>query len=155
MKLQILQAQREDLQKILDLQKESYKSEAELHNEYNIPPLTQTIESVNEEYDNGWLFLKVILNNEIIATGRGITKGDTTYIAKLVVKKDFQNQKIGQMMLTEIENRLSKCGRYELFTGNKSDRNIYLYNKFGYSEFKRQFINERLTLIYLEKQRTK
>src|SRR5690606_27308782 len=121
-------------------------SKAELHNEYNIPPLTQTLESINEEYDNGWLFLKVIFNNEIIATGRGVTKGDTTYIAKLAVKKNFQNQKIGQIMLTEIENRLSTCSRYELFTGNKSERNMYLYKKFGYSEFKRQFINERLTL---------
>jgi hypothetical protein len=127
MQFQIMTAQREDLQKILDLQKKSYKSEAELHNEYNIPPLTQTIESINEEFDNGWLFLNVIHNNDIIATGRGITKEDTTYIAKLALKKEFQNQKLGQMMLNEIENRLSKCSRYELFTGNKSERNLPVY----------------------------
>lgn len=152
MNFQIVTAQKEDLPEILDLQKESYQSEAELHNEYNIPPLTQTIESTFEEFDNGWLFLKVLYNNEIIATGRGVTEGDTTHIAKLAVKKEFQNQKLGQMMLLEIENRLANCRRYELFTGNKSDRNLYLYKKFGYYEFRRQVINSNLTLVYLEKQ---
>lgn len=39
-------AQKEDLHAILKLQKESYLSEAILHNEFNIPPLTQTYESI-------------------------------------------------------------------------------------------------------------
>lgn len=37
MSLQVMSAQREDLSKILDLQKESYLSEAEMYNEYKIP----------------------------------------------------------------------------------------------------------------------
>jgi ribosomal protein S18 acetylase RimI-like enzyme len=151
MDFQILIANSGDLQAILDLQKECYLSEAELHNEYNIPPLTQTIESVQEEFENGWLFLKFVLNEEIIASGRGYIKDETAFIGKLVVKKEFQNQKLGQTLLKEIESRLGNCKRYELFTGNKSERNIYLYKKLGYQEFKRQFINENLTLVYLEK----
>ena len=89
MKFQIVIAQKEDLQKILDLQKESYMSEAELYKDFNIHPLTQPIESINEEFDKGWLFLMIVDNNDIIATGRGITKEGTTYIAKLAVKTEF------------------------------------------------------------------
>ena len=53
--------------------------------------------------------------------------------------------------MKEIEEQLDKCSRYELFTGHKSEKNLSLYNKLGYSEFKRQCINEKLTLVYLEK----
>lgn len=50
-----------------------------------------------------------------------------------------------------VESRLDNCIRYELFTGFKSERNLYLYKKLGYSEFKRQPINDNLTIVYLEK----
>lgn len=151
MDLQISAALREDLPQILELQKECYLSEAELYNQYNIPPLTQTLESLNEEFDKGWLFLKVPHDGKIIATGRGRLVDGTAHIAKLAVKKEYQNQKLGQMMLHDLETRLVNCTRYELFTGHKSDRNLYLYRKKGYVEFKRQVINDNLTLVYLEK----
>lgn len=151
MEFKIVTAQKEDLPNILKLQKECYISDAELHNEFNIPPLTQTIESLIEEFENGWLFLKMVHKNEIIATGRGFTQNDITHIAKLAVHNDFQNQKLGQTMLKKLEFRLSNCKKYELFTGYKSERNIYLYKKLGYNEFKRAFINENLTLVFLEK----
>ncbi|MEY5049711.1 MAG: hypothetical protein RLZZ175_3070 [Bacteroidota bacterium] len=145
-------AQKEDLHAILKLQKESYLSEAILHNEFNIPPLTQTYESIIDEFDKGFLFLKIVINNKIIASGRGYTsKEGISYISKLAVDAIFQNQKLGQSLLNELENRLSTCLKYELFTGNKSERNLYLYKKFGYQEFKRQLVNDNLSLVYLEK----
>ena len=52
-------AQKEDLHAILKLQKESYLSEAILHNEFNIPPLTQTYESIIEEFDKGFINYKI------------------------------------------------------------------------------------------------
>jgi hypothetical protein len=51
----------------------------------------------------------------------------------------------------EIETCFSKAERYELFTDHKSARNLYLYHKLGYRPFKRQEINEKLTLVFLEK----
>lgn len=144
-------AQRTDLPEILQLQKECYLSEAELYNDFTIPPLLQTIESMNEEFDSNWLFLKITYKDEIIATGRGITEGDTTHIAKLAVKKGFQNQKLGQALLHEIEARLNNCSRYELFTGYKSERNIHLYKKNGYAAFKTEFIHDNLSLVFMEK----
>ena len=44
MDFQIVAATVEDLDCILSLQKECYQTEAELHNEYNMPPLTQSME---------------------------------------------------------------------------------------------------------------
>lgn len=147
----ISQAEKEDLATILILQKECYVSEAELYNDFNIQPLTQTIESITNEFQNGTLFLKGIIDNKIIASVRGFTKDNITYIGKLVVDKNFQNKKIAQTLMNAIEQRLNDCSSYELFTGHKSEKNIYLYKKLGYKEYKRKSINENLILIFMNK----
>ena len=63
----------------------------------------------------------------------------------------FQNQGIGTRLMHEIEKRMSEAERFELFTGFKSERNLYLYQKLGYQIFKREAINENIELVYLEK----
>lgn len=151
MNLQILHANEGDLEAILNLQKECYQTEAELHNEYNIPPLTQTIEEIKTEMGQGTLFLKGMINGQIIGSVRGYCYKETTFIGRLIVNRQFQNQKIGQTLMKEIETQLNNCNRYELFTGYKSEKNLKLYQKLGYREFKRQLINQNLTLVYLEK----
>ena len=155
MNLEISLADKDDLQQILELQKECYQTEAELHNEYSIPPLTQTYNSINQEIEQGILFLKGTIDQQLVGSVRGQIKDDTAYIGRLIVKKEFQNNGFGQALMRKIENQLSNCGRYELFTGHKSEKNIKLYQKLGYNEFKREYINDNLTLVYLEKIRQK
>lgn len=151
MNLELSLAGKEDLQQILDLQKECYQTEAELHNEYNIPPLTQTYNSISEDFKNGMLFLKGTIKGKLIGAVRGQIKDNTAHIGRLIVKKEFQNKGFGQALMKEIEKELNNCRRYELFTGHKSDRNLKLYEKLGYNECKRLEINHNLTLVYLEK----
>ena len=155
MELQISIAERKDLNKILTLQKECYQTEAELHNEFNIPPLTQTLDSITEEFEQGFLFLKGSIDGNIVASVRGYIRDYTTYIGRLMVKKEFQNNKFGQELMKEIETQLNNCNRYELFTGFKREKNLKLYQKLGYSEFRRQVITNNFTLVYLEKLRQK
>jgi hypothetical protein len=45
-----------------------------------------------------------------------------------------------------------EVNRYELNTGHKSIRNLYLYQKLGYREFKRIPVNEKVTMVFMEKQ---
>lgn len=149
--LQIIPAKMEDLENILRLQKECYQTEAELYNDFNIPPLVQSLESVKEDFTEGTLFLKGVKDGNILGSVRGFSRNGTAYIGRLIVKKEFQNNKIGQRLMQAIESRLDDCSRYELFTGHRSEKNIKLYQKLGYQEFKRQLINDRLTLVYLEK----
>ena len=128
--LQIIPATMEDLGNILRLQKDCYQTEAELHNEYNIPPLVQSLESVKEDFINGTMFLKGVIDGKVIASVRGFSRNGTAYIGRLIVKKEFQNNKIGQRLMHAIESCLDDCSRYELFTGYKSEKNIKLYQKF-------------------------
>lgn len=56
--------------------------------------------------------------------------------------------------MNSIENYFMGCERYELFTGQKSVKNLYLYKKLGYKVFKEEKISEKLALVYLEKKVT-
>lgn len=153
MHIEILQACQNDLEEILQLQKDCYLSEAEIYNDYSIQPLQQNLDSLVVEFKNTTI-LKGVMNSEIVGSVRGFAENETTYIGKLIVKKDFQNQGIGRMLLDSIESSFKDCNRYELFTGFKSEKNLYLYNKQGYREFKRQVLNDNLTMVYLEKLKT-
>ena len=46
---------------------------------------------------------------------------------------------------------LTSADSYELFTGPRSTRNLYLYQKRGYREFKRIPVNNSLNIIFLKK----
>ena len=150
MQIDILQANRDDLETILQLQKDCYITEAEIYNDYDIQPLLQDLKSLENEFENAVILIGVI-EGEIVGSVRGFLDNETAYIGKLIVKKDFQNNGIGRLLLDAIESTFQKSIRFELFTGFKSQKNLYLYNKLGYKEFKHQIINDNLELIYLEK----
>jgi ribosomal protein S18 acetylase RimI-like enzyme len=150
-KMIIKKAEFSDMKEILLLQKRAYESEAELYNDFNIPPLTQTLNEIEEELKNK-VFLKAIENKKIIGSVRSlIIYPKTCYIGRLNVHPDFQNQGIGTKLMRAIENIFKECERFELITGHKSYRNIKLYEKLGYTIFKTEKLTENLNLVYLEK----
>ena len=147
--ISITKAREEELEKILFLQKSCYLQEAEIYNDYSIPPLKQTLEDISKEFREQ-LILKMEYNNNIIGSVRAYLKNETCYIGKLIVDKEYQNRGYGSLLLKTIEKKFINADRYELFTGYKSTRNLYLYNKLGYNEFKEENRNG-LILKYLEK----
>ena len=139
-----------DLAQILDLQKSCYVEEAELYDDFNIPPLTQTLKAIESDF-NKELFLKIESEGKIIGSVRGYLEEGTCKIGRLIVNKDFRNRGLGKLLMKEIESKFSLAHRFELFTGHKSSRNISLYNKLGYTEFEKRPVNEKLELVFLEK----
>ncbi len=139
-----------DAEEILSLQKLAYQSEAGIYNDFNIPPLNQSLEEIKDEFDDK-IFLKAVVDERIIGSVRVFVEQKTCYIGKLIVHPDFQNQGTGTKMMNEIEKFFNKAKRFELFTGHKSKRNIYLYQKLGYRRFRTEKITDNLELIYLEK----
>ena len=97
------------------------------------------------------IVLKAMVGNEIIGTVRAYSDKETCYIAKLVVDSNCQNKGIAQSLMQSIEADFKEVKRFELFTGFKSAKNLYLYEKLGYSEFKRETIRENVTLVFMEK----
>lgn len=148
--MQITIAQYEDLPRILELQYLAYQSEAELLNNYDIPPLKQSLSEIQQEYAYE-VFLKAMEQSGIIiGSVRAYRDGETVHIGKLIVHPEHRNKGIGTAMLHEIEIVLPS-NRYELFTSDKSEDNLKLYQKLGYEPFKEQIVTQALRFIFLQK----
>ena len=139
-----------DAQVILDLQKLAYQAEAKLYQDYTIPPLTQTLEELAREFETH-CFLKAMVEDKLIGSVRACLKHGTCLIGRLIVHPDWQNQGIGARLMTAIENCFGDAQLYELFTGDRSERNLHLYQKLGYQPFRSERLNEQVTLVFLEK----
>ena len=150
MPLKIDIACKSDLQEILDLQKEVYVSEAQIYNDFSIPPLTETLAEIEESFKNH-VFLKVTLEGAILGSVRAFETNGVCQIGRLIVKQTHQNQGLGTKLLNEIESRFPQSEKFELFTGEKSTKNLHLYQKCGYKVVRQQKVSKALTLIFLNK----
>jgi ribosomal protein S18 acetylase RimI-like enzyme len=130
----------------------AYRSETAIYQDYTIPPLMQSLESMVIDLQKQTV-LKITLDGRIVGSVRGYVRNGTGFISRLIVHPDFQGRGLGTRLIQAIEEYLSQAKRYELFTGHKSERNIHLYQKLGYRPFRTEKINDRLTQVYLEKLR--
>lgn len=148
------QAKVEDASSILNLQKKAYQTEAEIYQDWNIPPLNQTLDELKGEFKDQCI-LKAVMNTEknylkIVGSVRAIEEGDVIQIGRLMVDPEFQSLGIGKKLLDAIE-RIYPERRLELFTGHLSLDNLRLYQKLGYVFFKEKQIHQNLKFIYLYK----
>jgi GNAT superfamily N-acetyltransferase len=139
-----------DAKEILDLQKLAYLSEAEIYDDYEIPPLLQTLDEMRLCFKDH-LFLKAVVGGRIVGSVRGRLEGKTCMIGRLIVHPDFQGRGVGTILINRIEEQFRKAGRFELFTGHRSERNLHIYGRLGYRVFREEAVSDRLKLLYLEK----
>jgi ribosomal protein S18 acetylase RimI-like enzyme len=146
----ISRAEPTDARAILDLQKLAYQSEAKLYNDWSLPALTQSLESLLDEFDSS-IVLKAIAADQIVGSVRAKASMGTCAIGRLIVHPGFQGKGIGSKMLADIELRFSEVTRYELFTGSKSEANIRLYQRHGYTITRTQPLSATVSITFLEK----
>ena len=139
-----------DAAAILDLQKLAYASEAELYQDFALPPLLQTLPQMQAQFSDH-VILKAVRGGVILGSVRGVMAGDTCLVGRLIVHPKTQRQGLGTRLMREVEARFASARRFELFTGHKSTGNLRLYGRLGYREFDRKVVNEGLTLVFLEK----
>jgi GNAT superfamily N-acetyltransferase len=148
--MEIVQATVDDAEEILKLQKLAYQSEAARYDTYDILPLTQIIEDIRDQFKTH-IFLKAISGGRIVGTVRAHEEKGTCYIGRLAVHPDSQNQGIGTALVKAIEG-CYKPERFELFAGSKSEKNIYLYKKLGYTICKAdRYECGNIEIYYMEK----
>ena len=140
----------DDAREILELQHLAYQSEAAIYDDYAIPPLTQTLEGMRDDISRQ-LCLKAVLDGMIVGSVRGMQRGTTCEIGRLIVHPDFQGKGVGTRLMGAIESAFLGVERFELFTGHRSERNIALYERLGYVIFRTEKISEKLELVFMEK----
>ena len=139
-----------DAEDILALQILAYQSEAVLYNDWSIPPLTQTIESLREEFPTS-IILKATVGEQIVGSVRAKIAGGTCAIGRLIVHPEFQRKGIGSRLLQTIERSCNGVAKFELFTGSKSESNIRLYQRAGYCTTRTQLLSPKVSITFLEK----
>jgi ribosomal protein S18 acetylase RimI-like enzyme len=140
----------QDAEAILALQYAAYQSEAALYDDPAIPPLTQTLAQLIAEFDDH-IMLKATLDGLLVGSVRARLDAGTGYIGRLIVAPAHQGRGIGRRLMAAIETALAPATRFELFTGERSERNLALYHRLGYRRVRSERLSPRVTLVYLEK----
>lgn len=139
-----------DAERILSIQKLAYQKEAKIYGDFQIPPLLETLDELKDKFKTH-VILKATIDGKTVGSVRALSKDGTCHISRLMVHPDYQNRGIATKLLLEIERRHPSCRRFELFTGEKSVKNIRLYEKLGYKVFKTDEPLGNVKLVYLEK----
>jgi ribosomal protein S18 acetylase RimI-like enzyme len=137
---------------ILALQKLAYQSEARLYDDWSLPALTQTIESLLDELAHS-VVLKAMSGDHLVGSVRAKSDAGICAIGRLAVHPGHQGQGIGSLLLREIEARFDEVEKYELFTGSKSEANIRLYQRHGYAVTRTEPLSPAVAITFLEKRR--
>lgn len=149
-KIQIEIASKDDAIRILEIQKAAFQGQAEIYNNYELPPLIQSLGSIENEFHDK-TFLKALLTGQIIGAVRFKVCEGLVTIERMVVKPEHQNKGVGSALLKKIESLVPNATAFQLFTGNKSARNIHLYQKIGYQEISRETTEQGIELLHMEK----
>jgi ribosomal protein S18 acetylase RimI-like enzyme len=146
----IVPATVEDADAILDLQKLCFQSEAELYDDPKIPPLLETLDQLRHETTE-MRMLKLSIDGAVMGSVRAHMDRGTCHIGRLMVHPNHRHQGFGARLVAAIEREFPTAQRFEIFTGSLSEGNLALYQRLGYSEFRRREPHPGLTIVYLEK----
>lgn len=138
---------------ILEVQYQAYRQEAALYGDVTLPPQVETIDELKAAFATH-VILKGVIEGLIVGSVRGREAGGTCHIGRLVVAPEYQGRGLGSALLAAIEDAFAHVRRFELFTGHKSLRNLGLYARRGYREFRRQPDGDAVTLVFMRKENT-
>lgn len=147
----ISQASLNDAEAILALQKLAYLSEARFYDDWSIPPLTQDIASLREEFGASLVLKATVTGDRLVGSVRARVEDGTAAIGRLIVHPDFQGRGIGSELLKAIEAACAGAARFELFTGSRSEATIRLYQRHGYTITRTEAVSPTMSLTFLEK----
>jgi ribosomal protein S18 acetylase RimI-like enzyme len=147
-----------DAERILQLQYAAYRIEAERYNDYDLPPLRQTLDGLLRDFATHTILVArhssgflVRPDDQIVGSVRARIIDGTAHIRRLAVDPVLHGRGIGRQLLWGIEQSTAPVDRYQLFTGHRSERNLRLYERAGYRRIRTEQRATSHALVYLEK----
>jgi ribosomal protein S18 acetylase RimI-like enzyme len=139
-----------DAAEILTLQRLAYQSEAELYQDPELPPLRETLAELEATFQTH-LILKADVHGAIVGSVRAYSAGGICHIGRLMVHPRLQGRGIGTALMRQVEAGFAEVEQYRLFTGARSDGNIRLYGRLGYTIAGTEQVNERVSTVIMMK----
>lgn len=141
-----------DAAAILELQKLAYQSEARLYDDWTLPPLTQSLDSLAAEMPES-VVLRALEGERLVGSVRAREIDGTCHVGRLIVHPRAQGQGIGTLLMRAIERAFPRAACFQLFTGSRSEGNIRLYRRLGYLPSHEKVLSPAVTLVFMEKKR--
>lgn len=137
---------------LLTLRRAAFVTEAQLYDDPNIPPLTQTLHELREDMArDDVVTVGAWEGHRLIGSIRVELEGPKATLGRLAVAPDKQGQGIGTQMLMAVAPYLPpETTEVWVFTGKDSKQNLSLYTKNGYEEQFDQAAGD-LTYTYLRR----
>jgi tRNA (guanine37-N1)-methyltransferase len=151
--VRLLPATAADAGEIHVLQLAAFLSEAQLYDDYTIPPLTDDPAATAARLERG-IVLKAVAGTRIVGSIHLVVDDSVGQIERLMVAPDWHGRGLGARLLRAAEQVApAEVTSYELNTGALSDRNLAVYRKAGYRELGREPQTPKVDLVRLGKRR--
>lgn len=140
-----------DAGELLTLQRAAYVTEAAAHQDFDLPPLTESHEDLKAVLsDPAVTAFGIRAAGRLIAAVRVEKADDAVLLGRLIVAPDLQGQGFGTRLLLHAEGVHPGTREMRLFTGEHSIANLRLYQRHGYCETHRTSVGS-YELVHLVK----
>jgi ribosomal protein S18 acetylase RimI-like enzyme len=146
----ILPATTEQAPTILAIQKRAFEPEARLCDNWEIPPMTETLEAVLEHIVSATV-LTAWIGPQLVGAARGILAGGVCTIRGVCIEPAHQGRRIGTMLLAAMERAHPTASRFELMTNSLMPRNVRFYERHGYRITELRPFADRIVLACMSK----
>ena len=134
---------------VLKIQIPSYNVEAKIINFYDIPPLKDTVQSLQQ---CGETFFGYYLNKELCGVISIKVDDKVIDIHRLMVHPKHLRKGIAKKLLNFIEIELKRFEAIVVSTGTKNEPAVSFYLKNGFLKVEETMITEQLSLTTFKKQ---
>jgi ribosomal protein S18 acetylase RimI-like enzyme len=132
---------------ILNIQRPSYEVEAEIIGTYEIPPLKDTVHTLQQCEET---FFGYYEKDELCGAIAIKVDDDVLDIHRLIVHPNHFRKGIAQLLLNFIESKF-EVEIVIVATASKNNPAISFYTKNGFQNIKEVTVNEHLSLSFFEK----
>ena len=154
MSITLRKAEREDLQKIWQMQVEAFKGLLETYQDYDLSPAAEGLEKVMARFEQPWTtYFFIVADGVNVGAVRVVDKkdGSRKRISPIFVMPDQRGLGYAQAAIIEIE-KIYGADNWCLDTILQEKGNLHLYEKMGYHRTGRiEHINERMDIVFYEK----
>ena len=154
MSITLRQAQRDEIQKIWDMQIEAFRELLEKYQDYDLSPGAEPVDKVIARFEQPWTKYFFI---EAEGTDVGVIRvvdmkdGSRKRISPLWIMKEYRGKGYAQDAMLAAEE-IYGADNWSLDTILQEKGNIHLYEKMGYHRTgKIEHINDKMDIVYFEK----
>ena len=154
MRVTLRKAEREELQKIWQMQVEAFKGLLAKYKDYDMSPAAENLDKIIARFEQPWTtYFFIEAEGVDVGAIRVVDKkdGSRKRISPLWIMEEHRGKGYAQDAIRAVE-ALYGNHHWELDTILQEEGNLHLYEKMGYHRTgKTDKINERMDIVYYEK----